>query len=247
MGGLAGPPAPDVPRPSAVLALAAGRPTQALWRNEAGGLTFRVEADAPLIVKWNPRGSSESLSVEAERMVWLGGRFPAPRVAGAGADAEGEWLAMPALAGVTAVDPGHLADPAAAVTAIATGLRRLHDAVDPADCPYSWSVERRIALRRRDGVAVPASLEDPPPIDRLVVCHGDPCAPNTLVDDEGRFLAIVDVGRVGTADRWADLAVASMSLEWNYGAGWEPSFFAAYGVEPDARRIEYYRRLWNAE
>ena len=79
-----------------------------------------------------------------------------------------------------------------------------------------------------------------------MVCHGDPCAPNTLVDDAGRFTAIVDVGRLGVADRWADLAVASMSLDWNWGPGWQPAFFAAYGIAPDAERIAYYRALWDA-
>ena len=80
-----------------------------------------------------------------------------------------------------------------------------------------------------------------PDIELLVVCHGDACAPNTLLDAAGRFLGHVDVGRCGTADRWADLAVASWSLEWNYGQGWDDRFFAAYGVEADADRIDFYR------
>ena len=57
-----------------------------------------------------------------------------------------------------------------------------------------------------------------PPIDRLVVCHGDACAPNTLIDDDGRCCGHVDLDALGVADRWADLAVATMSLEWNYPA-----------------------------
>jgi kanamycin kinase len=78
------------------------------------------------------------------------------------------------------------------------------------------------------------------------VCHGDACAPNTLLDDDGRWTAHVDLGTLGLADRWADLAVASMSLDWNFGEGWQPEFFAAYGVRPDADRIRFYRALWNA-
>lgn len=49
------------------------------------------------------------------------------------------------------------------------------------------------------------------------------------------------------ADRWADLAVATLSLGWNYPGRWEEVFFAAYGVAPDAERIDYYRRLRTAE
>jgi kanamycin kinase len=80
-----------------------------------------------------------------------------------------------------------------------------------------------------------------------VVCHGDACAPNTLVDDDGRSCGHVDFGQLGVADRWADLAVATLSLGWNYpGRDWEAEFFNAYGVQPDPARIDYYRRLWQA-
>lgn len=240
------PPA-DVARPEAVLALAAGRPTVPLWRNEAGGLAFRIPGETPLVVKWNPSGSGESLADEAERMRWLTGRFPAPVPEACGADADGEWLVTQAIDARSAVDPRWLADPANAVRAIGIGLRRLHDELDASTCPFSWDVPERVAIMRRDGVEVRAAHLEPPPVDRLVVCHGDPCAPNTLVDDAGRFAAIVDVARLGVADRWADLAVASMSLDWNYGEGWQPAFFDAYGIEPDPGRLAYYRDLWEAE
>jgi aminoglycoside phosphotransferase (APT) family kinase protein len=45
----------------------------------------------------------------------------------------------------------------------------------------------------------------------------------------------VDFGDLAVGDRWADLAVASMSLDWNFGEGHQPEFFAAYGIEPDER------------
>ena len=85
--------------------------------------------------------------------------------------------------------------------AIGAGLRLLHDALPVADCPFgrpSW---------------VP---DDAPPADRLVVCHGDACAPNTLMADDGTCSGHVDLGDLGVADRWADLAIATQSLDWNY-------------------------------
>ena len=90
---------------------------------------------------------------------------------------------------------------------------------------------------------------DAPPADRLVVCHGDACAPNTLLADDGMFFGHVDLGDLGVADRWADLAIASMSLDWNY-PGDGPDGFAsvlldAYGVTADTGRIAYYRRSWD--
>ena len=76
-----------------------------------------------------------------------------------------------------------------------------------------------------------------------VVCHGDPCAPNTLVRD-GRFAALVDLASVGVGDRWSDLAIASWSLEWNGLGDAEPAFWRAYGIAPDAARIASWRALW---
>jgi len=55
----------------------------------------------------------------------------------------------------------------------------------------------------------------------------------------------VDLGSLGTADRWADLAVATWSTQWNYGAGWEQLLLDAYGTDPDPGRSAYYRLLWD--
>jgi kanamycin kinase len=88
-------------------------------------------------------------------------------------------------------------------------------------------------------------IAEPPPIDRLVVCHGDACAPNTLLGDDGDCAGHVDLGMLGTGDRWADLAVATWSTHWNYGPGWEQRLLEAYGVSPDEARTRYYRLLWD--
>jgi kanamycin kinase len=86
---------------------------------------------------------------------------------------------------------------------------------------------------------------DIPPIDRLVVCHADACAPNTLITPDGHWSGHVDLGLLGAADRWADIAVATWSAEWNYGPGWEPAMLGAYGIEPDPGRTRYYRLLFD--
>jgi kanamycin kinase len=81
--------------------------------------------------------------------------------------------------------------------------------------------------------------------DRLVVCHGDACAPNTIVGEDGRCCGHVDLGCLGVADRWADLAVVTWSTQWNDGPRWEAPLLAAYGVAADPARTRYYRRLWD--
>ena len=167
--------------------------------------------------------------------------------------------------------PGHnaasarwKADPRTAVWAIGKGLRVLHDTLPVASCPFSWSAIERVenAERRAEtgeldpsrwhpahqsldvGTAL-ARAGDIPPVDGLVVCHGDTCAPNTILTNEGRCAGHVDFGALGVADRWADLAVATWSAEWNYGPGWERALLDAYGVRPDHERIRYYRLLWD--
>lgn len=242
-----GVPGADVDVPAAVLEFAGGDRLTPIWQNEAGGLTYRIaRSSGDVFIKWDPAGSSESLVDERARLGWLEGQFPVPRVVGFGADEHGEWLETAALDGVSAVAEPWRSQPGVAVRAIASGLRLLHGTLDAASAPFSWSVEARIATAEANGIEIADDLRQAPPIDRLVVCHGDPCVPNTLLGASGRFAAIVDVARVGVADRWADLAVASMSLGWNYGEGWEPLFFETYGVAPDPERIAYYRALWDA-
>jgi len=219
------------------------RNPEPVWLNEEGGLTFR-DAERGRFLKWNPRGTSISLAAERDRLRWAGAFHPVPEVLDYAAEEGGELLVTRALAGESAVSARWLAEPRTAVRAIGEGLRALHEALPVERCPFSWEADVRLA-RRPD--AVRAALGDAPPVELRVVCHGDACSPNTLIGADGRWLAHVDLAALGTADRWADLAVASMSLDWNFGEGWQPEFFAAYGVRPDADRIRFYRELWNSD
>ncbi len=238
---LAGRPGP-VEVPSAVSAIAAGDDIDAVWLNQLGGLTFAIgPPEQPRhFVKWQPKDCAIDLAAEIVRLEWVAPFTPVPRVDGYGEDDDGRWLVTVAMPGTTAVADRWKDDPRPAVDAIGTGLRFFHDQVPIAGCPYDWSVESRLA--NADHPLDP--LADPPTIDRMVVCHGDACAPNTLIDDDGVFAGHVDLGALGVADRWADLAVASWSLEWNFGPGWDDRFFAAYGIDPDRARLAYYRLLW---
>jgi len=149
------------------------------------------------------------------------------------------------LPGRSAVDPTWVTRPTEAIRALATGPLALHSMpID--DCPFVWDVESRVDAATAAGRDIPANLRIAPPIDRLVICHGDACAPNTLLDTDGRFLANVDFARLGMADRWADLAVATMSLAWNYADFDETVFWDTYGIDPDPQRISYYRALYRA-
>jgi kanamycin kinase len=251
--------------PPAVAALAAGRPARLVWDNEAGGLTFEVGREPDrFFVKWTPASSGIDLSAEAARMAWAGQFARVPEVLGQDTDESGSWLMTSALPGRSAVDERWTARPRTAVTAIGEGLRAFHDCLPVAPCPFSWAPEDRVADAQRGARAGEFDLSewDPahrqlgvaraleiagkiPPPAQLVVCHGDTCAPNTLLTDDGRWSGHVDLGSLGLADVWADLAIATWSTQWNYGPGWEDVLLSAYGIAPDRERTDYYRLLWD--
>jgi kanamycin kinase len=222
--------------PSVVRVLARERDPVLVWRNELDGLTFRI---GDQFIKWNPRSSGIDLERERVRLDWLSSRHPAPRVVDHGSDDDGQWLVTEALSGGSAVGDAWRARRPEAIQAIATGLRAIH-AIPIEGVPDSWTAESWVGRQ-------PVSLGTRPPIDGPVLVHGDACAPNTLISEAGDWTGNVDFGDLAVGDRWADLAIASLSLDWNFGEGHQPELFEAYGIVPDEDRIRYYRALWELE
>ncbi len=252
--------------PEPVLAIAAGRRPALVWHNE-DALTYEVgEGAQRCFVKWSPAESRLDLAAEADRMEWAGPFHPVPQVLTRGADEAGSWLVTAALPGRNAVHRRWMAEPRTAVRAIGEGLRALHETLPVDRCPFSWMAQRRVERSARaaagqinpardwqpehQGLSIERALElvaELPPDDHIVVCHGDACAPNTLLTDDGRWSGHVDLGDLGVADRWADLAIATWSATWNYGPDWEDELLAAYGLPPDPDRTRYYRLLWDVD
>ena len=257
--------------PAAVREIARGRRVCLAWENE-DALTFEVGTGPDrCFVKWAPAGSPLDLAAEAARMTWALAYTPVPRVLGLDADSEGSWLVTTALPGHSAVSPRWLADPRTAVTAIGEGLRAMHDALPVTGCPFSWSAQDRIAAAQRAAAAgrldtsdwAPEHLElgiegalaqaqDIPPDDKVVVCHGDACAPNTLIAGDGRWVrprrsrrprSRGPVGRPGHRHLEHRLelrtrlgAGAARCLRDQAGRRTHPLLPAALGTRLDARR-----------
>ncbi len=226
----------DDPIPGVVLESADGHVPELVWRNELGGLTFRVGVR---FVKWNPLATGIDLEREYRRLGWIAGRHPAPRVVDFGTDETAQWLVTESMPGESAVGDTWRARRHEAIGAIATGLRTMH-AVPVDAFPSMWTEEVWVGR-------TPESLGSRPSIDEPVLVHGDACAPNTLISPDGEWVGNVDFGDLAVGDRWADLAIASLSLDWNFGEGHQDEFFDAYGIDPDADRIDYYRALWHLE
>ncbi|GAB2646562.1 aminoglycoside 3'-phosphotransferase [Gordonia jinhuaensis] len=266
---IAGVPRTEIPVPDAVQAIADGDRATAVWRNVCGGVTFRIgpEHAARCFVKWAPAelaGTPEGdFTDEAARLRWVGSFVTVPAVLEMGRDDAGSWLVTSALNAFNAADRRWQGQPSVAARSIGFGLRRLHDLAPVDRCPFTWSVDDRktqvhARLTHGEGpsdwapehrhLAISEAreiLSSPPPVDKLVVCHGDACAPNTLLDENGFYTAHVDLGSLGVADRWADLAVAAWSLEWNFHLPCERALFEGYGIQHDSDRLAYYRLLWD--
>jgi kanamycin kinase len=148
---------------------------------------------------------------------------------------------------------------------LARGLRALHEAAPVEGCPFDFRLDAALAHARRRLEAgeidrerdfhpefshlLPAEALERlerlrPPTEDLVVCHGDYCPPNILIEGDG-VSGYVDLGELGVSDRWRDLAVATWSMTWNLGPGHAERFLDEYGIEADAERLAYYRLLYD--
>jgi kanamycin kinase len=205
-----------------------------------------------------------TLRGEAERMVWAAPYLPVPEVVTLQQLGGSTILLTEALPGRDATQGEWRADLPGLVEALGRGLRRFHEAVGEEWCPFRFDLARALAHveeRVRAGDIEPAGfhqehahltpaealaeLEDTAPDDEdLVVCHGDFCPPNALLQ-EGRVTGYVDLGELGAADRWLDVAVGAWSVGWNFGEELEPLFYESYGVDPDPGRIRFFRLLYD--
>jgi kanamycin kinase len=231
--------------------------------------TWRLDREGQSrFLKVLPLGHYPSLGDERERMEWAKGRIPVPEVLDYGREDTREWMLTEALPGR---DGTHFTkDPELLVPLLAEGMRMIHEA-DSSGCPFDFRLDAALAhIRRRleSGVfaegyevhdefkhfsfpdAVSWLDEHRPDTEDVVLCHNDYCVPNIITDTlagpgEAIITGFVDLGEMGLADRWCDLAVASWSLDWNCGPGWQPLFFETYGIEPDHERITYYRLMYD--
>jgi kanamycin kinase len=230
--------------------------------------TWRLTDPAGVVrfakVATGDRGCYPTLRGESERMVWAAPYLPVPEVVAFDELEEATVLLTETLPGRDATHPAWRTDLPALVRTFGRGLRAFHDAVGEEWCPFRFElasalahVEERVATDDIDPAgfheehahltpaAALAELEAIAPADEdLVVCHGDYCPPNVLLR-EGRVTGYVDLGELGAADRWWDIAVGGWSVGWNFGEELEPLFYESYGISPDPARIRFFRLLYD--
>ena len=87
-------------------------------------------------------------------------------------------------------------------------------------------------------------VADAPAESDPVVAHGDLCAPNLLLSDDWSVTGYVDLGKLGVADRLADLGAHQWSLEFNGYGDLIELFLAAYGWQGDPGQVQWYRDFY---
>jgi aminoglycoside 3'-phosphotransferase-2 len=230
---------------------------------KSGNDVDRLEAPGrpTLFLKSGCQHPLSEIPDEIARLRWLGAKgIPCPEVLRTGSADGGDWLLMSALPGRDLAVSFELG-PEHCLTVMADALRRLH-AIDIASCPFDHRLVHRVARARQhlDAGLVDESdfdsdrlgrtaqseyaelLATLPTSEDLVVTHGDASFPNVLTDGE-RFTGFVDVGRLGVADRWQDLALAWRSAESNFAAGAGDLFLSLYSVRRDDTKLRFFRLL----
>lgn len=239
----------------------------------SGALVYRLDGPTDLYVKvgnlTSNRDAGDGLDAEAERLLWLAKTgLPGPEVVEYDTSEESAWLITTAVPGRSAAEDWPAEQRTRVVDALADFTRTLHD-LPVNDCPYERSLSVLMPAAdhavRQDVVDLdrldpnfadwtPQRLLDElyatvPASEDFVVCHGDLCLPNVLLDpDTLTVTGLIDVGRLGRADRYSDIALATRSIvsaqNPQYDIHHADRYLTRYGIEQaDTKRVAFYRLL----
>ena len=250
--------------PPQVIATYTGWTIDLAWDGDAGKTWRLVSTDGDRrFAKVRPRGGHPSLADERDRLVWARTWMTVPDVVEYGSDGDVEWLITSGLDGEDATIVKVWMEPDVLVPLLGAGLRTWHETLPVEACPFDFLLDTALehcrqrvrdgqtswdGLRGRNDRVTPSEAlgeleRNRPPDEDVVVCHGDYCFPNVFLTD-GRITGFLDVGELGIADRWWDIAIGAWSTTWNVDPSYEPLFYEGYGIEQDADRIAYYRLLY---
>lgn len=231
---------------------------------ESGCAVHRLagEGGGDLYLKSGSGPQLDDLVDEMVRLRWLAAHLPVPPLHGFVLERDSGWMLTGRLPGRTAYQilEGDPAMAPALAVSLAHFLRRLH-AIPVERCPFQADHRVRLAAARDrvdaglidetdfDDARIGMSAEQvwaemmagrPPTFDR-VVTHGDFSLDNLFVV-EGTVTGCIDLGRVGIADRWQDLAILWNSLT-EFGEDAAEAMLQAYGIALDPAKLDFHLRL----
>ncbi|MFF2024618.1 APH(3'') family aminoglycoside O-phosphotransferase [Streptomyces sp. NPDC058171] len=239
---------------------------------ESGATVFR-STDGTRYAKCLVAADAAGLEAERDRVAWLSDQgVPGPRVLGWRSGDAGACLVTSAVDGVPA-DQVSAEDLRTSWGRITDAVRGLHD-MPVQRCPFRRDLDAMVATAR-DVVTrgtvnpefLPVEQQHTPAAELLarlvpqvtrrreqeaadtVVCHGDLCLPNIILDPQTLDVAgFIDLGRLGRADRYADLALllANARETWpdaGRAQDADREFAEGYGISLDHDRLRFYLHL----
>ncbi len=217
------------------------------------------------------QAASEEADNEARVSRWLKDRIPVPRIAAYCTAGKRAYCLMSRIYGKMLCDEVYMTNPQKLLDIVTQALQMLWS-VDISDCPCDNSLSVKLAMAGHNvengkvdldnvepetfgenGFSSPAELlrwlENNRPEEDSAFSHGDFCLPN-LFADKDKVTGFIDLGKMGIADRWQDIALCYRSLKHNFEGkynggklyeGYYPEMlFEKLGVKPDWEKLKYY-------
>jgi aminoglycoside phosphotransferase len=224
---------------------------------------FRLEAKnkKSLYLKIAPRVPGFSLFQEKLKLNWLENRIPVPKVMQFYENQNTDYLLLSEISGLPASDNSLKDNVSRVIEQMVNGLKQIHE-LPVKKCPFDERMNYKIELVRERIAKNLIDIKDfeeehqgktaedmferllsaKPEGEDLVFTHGDYCVPNVILEN-GKLSGFVDWGNAGVADRYQDVALLTRSISHNFDDGWEKKIFEIYGIEPDPKKIEFYKLL----
>lgn len=140
---------------------------------------------------------------ERERLDWLNGKLPVPRVVGFTEIDGKEAILLSAIEGVNLAVLSKEWSVEKVMDRLVSALHQFH-AADVRGCPFGS------------------------PGPNKVLVHGDACLPNLIFRGDN-FSGYIDLGEMGVDTPEVDFAAAIWSLQYNLGPGYGLKFLEKYG------------------
>ncbi len=255
-----------VSRPPGLAELIADAATEHVLAGESGTTVLRLTAaDGSVYYLKHGRGSVPSDIVdEMVRLRWLHARLPCAEMLHFVEHGDAAWLLTSGVTGRSG-DEWLQDDPTKldrVIDSYAAFLRRLH-AMPVNDCPFNADAGVRMAAARINLSAGRIDKDDfdddhrgwtgeqmwdelvrlRPGQETRVVTHGDYSLENLLLDDDFQPTGLIDVGRLGAADPYQDIAILWQNLS-DFGTAAQGRWLTAYGINAvDQNKLAFYRCL----
>jgi len=243
---------------------------QEYQQNEVGMSASEVLVFPEYVLKIQEQ--SQETDSEKQIVDWIDGKVSTPKIPEYIVEDHTAYTLMTKMSGKMLCDDEYMRNPELVIKLVADGLRQLWK-VDVSDCPCKASLLANRLKQARynvenglvdvdnvepetfgpNGFASPIELlewlENNCPEEDIVLTHGDFCMPNIFIEND-KICGFIDLGKMGPADRWQDIAIALRSLHHNFNGkynnrvpyfNFEPNLLLnELGIEMDERKNRYY-------